>query len=324
MKKILKILGGLLALLLVTGVVAYAWAASKTKSKLARTYTVHSVDFPIPFPLADTEVMRLHIKPDSADALAHARAVERGRHLVESRYVCVECHGQNFGGGTMVDAPILGRLLGPNITLGKGSRTLNYKAADWDHIVRHGIRPDGTPAAMPSEDFASISDQELSDIISYVRTAAPVDSEVPRITLGPLGKFLVATGKLPLAADGIPDHNAPHPVAPPPTEATVEFGKHMAAICSGCHQANFAGGKIVGGDPSWPPAKNLTPHPDALGKWTLAQFKTVLRTGKRPDSTELKPPMNAILPYANKMTDVEIEALWKYLQSLPPIAPKKS
>ena len=324
MKKILKFLGGLIALLVLVAGIAYAWAASKTKSTLARTIPVHSVDFPIPYPLPDSEITTLHIGPDSADALARTRAIERGRHLVQSRYVCIECHGQNFGGGTMVDAPILGRLLGPNITLGKGSRTLNYKAADWDHIVRHGIRPDGTPAAMPSEDFAGISDQELSDIIMYVRAAAPVDSTVPPITLGPLGKFLIATGKLPLAADRIGEHNAPHPVAPPATAANVEFGKHMAAICSGCHQPNFAGGKITGGDPAWPPAKNLTPHPDALGKWTLEQFKTALRTGKRPDNTELKPPMNAIIPYANKMTDVEIEALFMYLQSLPPVAPAKS
>lgn len=322
MKKLLKILGGIVGVLLVLALAGYAWAASKTKSVLARTISVHSVDFPIPFPLPDSEITTLHIKPDSADVLAQTRAVERGRHLVESRYVCVECHGQNFGGGTMIDAPIIGRLLGPNITLGKGSRTLSYKAADWDHIVRHGVRPDGTPAAMPSEDFARISDQELSDIISYVRSMAPVDSEVPRITFGPLGKFLIATGKLPLAADRIGEHNGPHSVTPPATEATVEFGKHMASICSGCHQANLAGGPIVGGDPAWPPAKNLTPHPDALGKWTLEQFRTALRTGKRPDNTELKPPMNAIIPYANKMTDIEIEALWMYLRSLPPVAPK--
>lgn len=322
MKKLLKILGGILGLVVVLAIGAYLWAASKSKATLARTFTVHTVDFPIPFPLPDSEVSQLHIEPDSAERLALTRAVERGRHLVESRYVCIECHGQNFGGGVMVDAPILGRLLGPNLTLGKGTRTANYKATDWDRIVRHGVRPDGTPAAMPAEDFALMSDQELSDIVAYVRTFAPVDSEVPPVTLGPLGKFLVATGKLPLAADRIHEHNAPHAVTPPVTEATVTFGKHMAAICSGCHQPDFSGGPITGGDPAWPPAKNLTPHPDALGKWTLEQFKTALRTAKRPDNTDLKPPMNAVVPYANKMTDVEIEALYMYLQSLPAIPPK--
>jgi mono/diheme cytochrome c family protein len=248
--------------------------------------------------------------------------VERGRHLVESRFACTECHGQNFGGGVMIDAPVLGRLLGPNITTGPGTKTATYQAADWDRIVRHGVRPDGTPSAMPAQDFELMSDQELSDIVTYIRTVPPVDSTVPPISLGPLGKFLIATGNLPLAADLIKDHTAAHKTLPPPTEATVAFGKHMASVCSGCHQANFAGGPIPGGDPAWPPAKNLTPHPDALGGWTLEHFKAALRTGKRPDNVEIKPPMNAIIPYANKMTDVEIEALYKYLQSLPPVAPK--
>lgn len=323
MKTLLKILGGIVGLIIVVGIAGYAWAGSKSKSVLARTITVHNVDFPIPFPLPDSEITRLHIKPDSADHLAQVQAAERGKHLIESRYGCNECHGPNFAGGTMVDAPILGRLLGPNITLGKGSRTTNYKAADWDHIVRHGVKPDGTPAAMPSQDLAQMSDQELSDVITYIRTQPPVDSEVPRVTLGPLGKMLIATGKLPLAADLITTHNATHAVYPPATGATVEFGKHLAASCSGCHQPTFAGGPIVGGDPSWPPAKNLTSHPDALGKWTLEQFKSTLRTGKRPDGTALKPPMDAMAKFANNMSDTEIEALWMYLRSVPPVAPAK-
>jgi mono/diheme cytochrome c family protein len=321
MKTVFKVLAVLLVLVVLCGTGAYLWASSKTRSVLARNITVHTTDFAIPFPLPDSEVMQLGIAPDSANAIAQARAVERGRHLVQSRYVCSECHGQDFGGGTMVDAPILGRMLGPNITLGNGTRTANYRAADWDRIVRHGVRPDGTPAAMPSQDFALMSDQELSDIVAYIRTMPPVDSTVPGLKLGPLGKMLVATGKLPLAADLIADHNPTHATIPPPTAANVEFGKHMASVCSGCHQPNFAGGPIMGGDPSWPPAKNLTPHPDALGSWTLEHFKTALRVGKRPDNTDLKPPMNGIIPYANKMSDVEIEALYMYLQSLPPIAP---
>ena len=96
--------------------------------------------------------------------------MERGRHLVTARYGCAECHGANFGGGVMVDAFPLGSLLGPNITTGQGSRTLQYSPADWDRIVRHGVLPDGRPAVMPSIDFVQMSDQELSDIIAYIRS----------------------------------------------------------------------------------------------------------------------------------------------------------
>jgi mono/diheme cytochrome c family protein len=87
----------------------------------------------------------------------------------------------------------------------------------------------------------------------------------------------------------------------------------------GCHGENLAGGPIVGGDPSWPPAANLTPAPGGIGGWTLAQFDTALRQGKRPDGRSLAAPMAAVVPYARNLTEVELEALWKYLRSIPPV-----
>ena len=44
--------------------------------------------------------------------------------------------------------------------------------------------------------------------------------------------------------------------------------------------------------------------------------------GKRPDGTALRVPMSEVVPYAAKMSDVEVEALWMYLQSLP-VAPSR-
>jgi mono/diheme cytochrome c family protein len=321
MKIFLKIVAALVIVLIFLVVGVYAWATFASNQKLARTFQAHTVDFPIPFPLSDAEAASVP-EPERARA-ALARAVERGRHLVESRYVCVECHGKNFAGGTMVDAFPMGTILGPNITSGRGSRAVNYRAADWDHIVRHGILPDGHPAAMPSEDFQLMSDQELSDVVSYIRSVPPVDNEVPRVSLGPLGKVLVASGQLPLAADRIREHLAPHPLAPPAAETTPEFGRHLAGICTGCHRENLAGGPIVGGDPGWVPARNLTPHADGLASWTYEQFAKTMREGKRPDGTPLQPPMSFVMPYANRMTEVELQAIWTYLRTVPPQATNK-
>lgn len=319
MKLALKIVGGLVGIVVLVVAGTYLWASRATSQAFGRTLAAHSVDFPVPMPLDSTEVAQLRLTPDSANALALARAIERGRHLVEARYVCIECHGANFGGGTMIDDPMIGRLLAPNITTGQGGMTAAYTVADWDRIVRHGIRPGGTPAVMPSEDFQLMSDQELSDIIAYIRSQPPVDNEVPPISFGPLGKILVATGQFKASADVISSHDAPHISVPPVAAATVEFGKHLSGVCLGCHQADFAGGKIVGGDPTWVPARNLTPHETGLASWTLADFTRAMREGKRPDGTELQMPMSLVTPYARKMTEVELEALWMYLQSLPPV-----
>ncbi len=315
MKKLLKVLAVLVGILIVAAIGVYIWASVSASRVRAQTFAVHAYDLPIPFPLSDADAAGLGESERSLRA--GDLAIERGKHLVESRYVCIECHGTNFGGGTMIDAFPIGRLLGPNITTGKGSRTLTYTPADWDRVVRHGVLPTGQPAVMPSEDFKLMSDQELSDVIAYVRSRPPVDNDVPPPSFGPLGKFLLASGQLQLSATLIDTHQGTHAARPPATAVSVEFGKHIASVCVGCHRPSLAGGPIVGGDPSWVPARNLTPHPDGLGKVTYEQFAKTMREGVRPDGTALKPPMTLLVPYAQKMADVEMQALWAYLRSVP-------
>jgi len=316
-RRALKIVGVLLVVLLLLGLAFYAWASWAASRKLARTYTVHTVDFPIPFPAGAEEVARRKLTPAGADSLARDQAIARGKHLIESRYPCTGCHGANFGGGTMIDAPPIGRILGPNLTTGPGGRTAGFQAADWDRIVRHGVKPGGLPALMPSVDFRRMSDQELSDIVVYLRSQPPVNHVVPGPTLGPVGKMLIATGKFRLSADIIAASPDPHRATPPETAEAVEFGEHLAATCKGCHGETLGGGSIVGGDPSWPPAANLTPDATGLEGWTFAQFSTVLREGKRPDGRTLRAPMSDVVGYTRHLSDVELAALWKYLRSVP-------
>jgi mono/diheme cytochrome c family protein len=316
MKTFLKILVGLVVIMALGAAGLYAWAAMTASRELARTYQAHTVDFPIPFPLEDADAAT--VAEADRSRVATERAVERGRHLVQARYPCVECHGRNFGGGTMVDAFPLGTLLGPNLTTGQGSRTVSYTPADWDRIVRHGILPDGRGAVMPSEDFQMMSDQELSDIVAYIRSMPPVDNTVPASTFGPLGKFLVASGRMIPSVQRIANHNAPHPATPPVAETTPEFGKHLAGVCIGCHHENLAGGPIVGGDPEWPPSRNLTPHAQGLANWVYEDFVRLMRNGTRPDGTPIRPPMTLVMPYAQRMTDTELQALWAYLRTVSP------
>jgi mono/diheme cytochrome c family protein len=317
MRVALRAIGALLVVLILAAAGLYLWASAAASRKLARTMPSHTYGFPIPFPLAADEVARLKLDQAGANRVAAERAVERGRHLIEARYGCVDCHGKDFGGGTMVDDPLIGRILGPNLTTGAGGRTAGFQASDWDRIVRHGSLHGGRPALMPAVDFQRMSDQELSDIITYIRAQPPRDHQVPRPRLGPLGKVLVATGKFTFSADRIPP-DRPHPVLPPPPAPTAEFGRHLAGVCMGCHGEDLAGGPIVGGDPSWPPARNLTPHADGLAGWTYPQFVTAVRDSRRPDGTPLRAPMTFVAPYARRMSDVELQALWAYLRTVPP------
>lgn len=318
---------------------AWIWMNSASDSRLAQTFTAHSVDLPVPWPLTPEEIDALRAERLAAidpatvdpaappvdplagvdlDAIAKERALERGRHLLAARYGCGECHGSNLGGGVMIDAPPIGRILGPNLTLGEGGVTAKYTTADWDRIVRHGIKPDGHPAVMPSVDFLGMSDQELSDIILTVREAAPVDNVVPPLSIGPVGTLLMATGQILLSAE-LMEHDRPHVALPPAAEVSVAFGQHLGQVCTGCHGPNLVGGPVVGGDPSWPPAANLTPHADGLEGWSYEQFVTALREARRPDGSAIRLPMAAMGPYAKAMTDLELRAMWTWLQQLAPM-----
>jgi mono/diheme cytochrome c family protein len=317
--KVLKVFGGLLIILVLAVAAIYVWASAKTSSLLDRTIETHTVDSAIPAPLSEAERTELGLTEEDARGVALQRAVARGEHLIEARYGCIDCHGGDLSGGVMMDAMPVARLFGPNLTTGQGSRTTGYGPADWDRIVRHGVRADGRPATMPSGDFQRMSDQELSDIVSYVRSLPAVDNTMPPVVLGRLGKVLVATGQLPFSADLIESHRAEHPAVPPAAEVSVEFGEHLAGVCTGCHGPNLAGGPIAGGDPSWPPARNLTPHEQGLGPWSYEQFVTAMREARRPDGSQLREPMAAMVPAARRMTEVELEALWIYLRSLAPL-----
>lgn len=296
------VVGALVSLPLLGMGAFVAWAHVEATHLSRRHIEVHDLAFSIPFPDSST-----------------AEAAARGRHLVEARYACVECHGDDFGGGTMIDDPLVGRFFGPNLTTGAGSRTLSYSAADWDHIVRHGVKPDGSPAVMPSADFAGMSDRELSDIVSYIRTLPPVDRTMPAPEPGPLGDVLVATGQFRYSADLVPDHGAAH-VVEPPGAGSPAFGAHLAQVCTGCHGPGLAGGPIPGGDPSWPPAANLTPGPDGLAGWTEADFRRALREGVAKDGRHLRSPMDGITRYGRAMTEAELDALWAYVSAVPAVA----
>jgi len=243
-----------------------------------------------------------------------AEAIERGRHIAATRG-CVDCHGADLGGAKVVDDPAMGRLYGPNLTLGQGGRGAAYRDEDWVRAIRHGVARDGRGLfLMPSKDYSHFTESDLGDLIAYLKSVLPVNRDRVPISVGPVARALMVADKIRLAADEIDHVNLRPDVVTP--GITVDYGRYLAVGCTGCHGPNFAGGKIEIGPPDWPHAANLTPHASGrLAHWSEADFIAALRTSKRPDGTELSP----VMPRAfGNLNDTEIKALWTYLRTLPP------
>jgi len=268
-----------------------------------------------PTPAAEDEAVPAKLDPATLRKYAADRALDRARHYLESRAPCKDCHAADFGGKVIIDSPVMGKWIAPNITL--GGVTKDYKPVDWVRLVRHGVKPNGKPATMPCVDYTWFSDQEISDLAFYISTLPKVDRVMPPSVLGPVYSMLIATGKIPLSAELI-DHTTPRPVYPPMLRASIELGKHLGTTCTGCHGPGFSGGPIVGGAPSWPPSQNITFHDTGIAKWSRDDFRKAMHDGVRPDGSALKAPMP--IAYTKNLRESEIDALYLYLKSVPPRA----
>jgi mono/diheme cytochrome c family protein len=328
MRKLLKVVVWIVALVLLLALGAVGVARAIAGQKYNKQWTTHQVSFAIPFPLSAAELEALRTEriaagASAADPLAGvdlqtltlSRAIARGEHLMKTRVGCEGCHGADLGGKVLIDQVIVGYWAPPNLTGGTGSVTRGYTAADWDRAVRHGVRHNGKTSSMPSTEFTNLSDHELSDIVAYIQSLPPVDRTMSPVGIGPVFSFVVGFDSSALPAYRI-DHQKPHPVEPPVEAASVQLGEHIAQVCRGCHGEHLSGGKISG-DPNMPIVANITPHETGLKGWTETDFFRALREGKRKDGTDILPQM----PWKayGQMKDVELRALWAYLQTVPPI-----
>ena len=297
MKRVLKFLGYVLGGIVVLLLVAVGSVYALSNRHLHKHYEV--------------AVKPLVIPTDEA-------SIQRGNHIAHTRG-CTECHGTDFGGHKVIDDPAMGLMSGPNLTGGQGSITQTFNNDDWVRAIRHGVAKDGHAfVLMPSIEFSHFSDDDLGALIAYLKTLPVVDRDRVPITVGPVARALILAGKVQLAAEHIDHVGLVPPVVIP--GVTVEYGRYLASGCAGCHGEQLAGGRIPGGPPSWPHARNLTPAGD-LAKWTEADFFRALKTSVRPDGLKLSP----VMPVAfGQLNDTEIKALWTYLKTIPAVAGEKS
>jgi mono/diheme cytochrome c family protein len=267
------VLGGLFLLVAIAGLVLYPIGMKK----LNQTY-----------PNIPVETINI---PTDAEAIA------RGEHIA-TIWACTRCHGENLGGKMITNDPVLGMvpLLGTipasNLTSGKGGIATSYTDADWVRAIRHGVMPDGHVEAL-MYDYSSMSDQDLGNLIAYLKQIPPVDTNYPEKRYGPIVPVISNIGLFTPAAERI-DHGASRPVDPTPA-ATAEYGEYLSSVCVVCH------GNSIG---------------YAVNKWEQDEFVHTFQTGVLPDGKQFGPTMSSSTFSA--MTDTELNALWLYFTSDKP------
>lgn len=286
------VVGGLVGLIVLGVGVVYALSGSRIGKK---------------YEIAGTEVA---VPTDSA-------SIAWGEHIAKTRG-CTGCHGADLGGGEFINVPIVAQLYTANLTGGQGGAGGRYTSnADWERSIRHGVAPDGHALLfMPAHEFYPVSDHDLGALIAYIRSRPAVDRAHPEQKVGPVGRMLFVSGQLPLIPAELVQHDAPRPAAPVPGP-TAEYGGYLATTCQGCHGVSFGGGPIPGAPPEMLAPRNITmDSATGIGRWTRDDFAKAVRTGIRPDGSNLGKDMPAVENFSG-FSDDEVTAIWMYLQTVP-------
>ncbi len=237
--------------------------------------------------------------------------VKRGQRLAAG---CAGCHSST--GNLPLDGskdnmlsggPPAGVLYAPNLT--PAGPLKDWTDGEIMRAIREGVDKNGRPLMiMPAPTFHAMSDQDVQDIVAYLRSQPAVDHPTPPRNMNLLAAVFIGSGLFPTSAQP----PITQPVAAP-QPGTPQYGAYLVGVsgCKDCHGQNLTGGASGGFAPSGPNIAAIVPN------WTEAQFLSTIRTGVDPNGHQLSDAM----PWKdfNKMfTDSDLSAIYQYLHDLGP------
>ena len=231
--------------------------------------------------------------------------IAHGEYVFNAVAHCSICHGGPtapkrkrgdrlpMAGGLIFHAGPFGTFVARNLTSDRETGVGAQSDADLARVVRSGVDHQGRFLPFMKLAVGPIADEDLTALISYVRTFAPVRREEEPEVWGLVGKYLAATKLKPAA-------QVPPPYVPASPEPSAARGAYLAngpAACRFCHTKHdamagfvetappFSGGDVEPDDTdpaSEIQAPNLTPDPTSspLAAWDEATFVTRFRGGK--------------------------------------------
>ncbi len=247
------------------------------------------------------EMNRAHAGTPERFARAHpsqlADATRQARVLG-----CFSCHGEGLRGKLMFEESGVATVWAPNLT------DLAARASDEQlaRAIRQGIGADGRALwIMPSPQYSRLTDAEVAGLVAVIRAQPRAGQATPPVWLGPLGRFGIAAGRFRSAPVLIDEFRVRQPYD---FGAAHAAGRHLASVaCAECHGADLAGGRAGPGIE--------TPGLVIAGAYDLAQFRTLMRTGRAPHGRDLGLMREVAEGDFSHLTDAEIEALHNYLRA---------
>ncbi len=264
-------------------------------------------------------------------ANAQEARLERGRYLVEAVMACDGCHTppgpggadmeQRFSGGPQVWNEPAYLVRGSNISQDKDTGVGAWSEADWKRLMVEGKRPNGVRVApqMPFPFYQVLTPGDLDAVVAYMRTAKPVNREIP----APVYKQEIVGQVLP---------GGEKPFSEADLGDKLKRGFYLATIahCMECHarpasgphdfKGNLGkGGYVMKGPFGEAIVSNITSHPErGIGKWSDGEIKRALTEGVGRDGRAFKQPM-ARQRYFAKMTPDDIDAIVAWVRTIPPL-----
>ncbi len=264
--------------------------------------------------------------------------IARGKYLAFGPAHCATCHvpmdkirevenGLEIplsGGWELAIPP--GTFRAPNLTPDPETGIGNFSDGDLARTLRHSVKKDGS-MLFPFMPFQEMSDEDLTALISYLRSQPAVKHAVKPTELNFLGKAVVAFGML--KPEG-PVNTPPKTVA---RDSSVVYGSYLAnsvANCRGCHTERdlktgafvgppYAGGTFFEPDPFSEGysfiTPNLTPETESgiMAGWTEDNFITRFKSGRVHRGSPM--PWGAF----SRIDTVELKALYRYLRTVEPV-----
>jgi mono/diheme cytochrome c family protein len=219
MKLLFKWLGIVLGSVAGVAVAGVLYVFFASEAVVARTYEVPLTDF---------------------DAPSDAASVARGGQLA-TRYGCHNCHGKEFEGYVMFDEPNVAKIAAPNLT----RAVKDYSDAEFERLMRHGVKHDGTSTwIMPAQMYTYLTDQDLRDVIAYVRSFPERKGGVGRLTqMRPMARIGIVTDKFRPVAQQIEPNIDRTP--PDPADAFSRGRYLVKTSCTECHGTDLQGSEFL-------------------------------------------------------------------------------